>query len=194
MDPQLSTGLVTGMWTGDFLEDRANLRVFQANSEAPQIIDILVYFTCCQCSCLFVRLCISYYSVCFVAIQMTAFFFHTSKVVELCSKEIANKLRVIDKAGKGGTLAVFEVPVFSRVFQVAYTWSGDSWMYPDPNVSRNGKSLYKHLNPGYLWFFFSPRTTRLNTIFIPWGPHVRIRGPHPSKRPLTALAPTIGNH
>ena len=25
-------------------------------------------------------------------------FFHTSKVVELCSKEIANKLRVIDKA------------------------------------------------------------------------------------------------
>ena len=33
---------------------------------------------------------------------MTAFFVHTSKVVELCSKEIANKLRVIDKAESEG--------------------------------------------------------------------------------------------
>ena len=140
------------------------------------------------------RLCISYYSVRLVATGHVdaSLFVHTSKVVELCSKEIANKLRVIDKAFLL-KFAVFEVPVFSRVFQVAYTWSGDSWMYPDPNVPRKGKSLF--LSPKKLGIYgLSPRTTRLNTIFIPWGPHVRIRGPHPSKRPLTALAPTKGNH
>ena len=39
---------------------------------------------------------------------MPAFFVQTSKVVELCSKEIANKLRVIDKAeSEGRKFAVF---------------------------------------------------------------------------------------
>ena len=38
--------------------------------------------------------------------------------------------------------------------------SGDSWMYPDPNVPRHGKSLYKP----YLWVFSSPRIPSENTI------------------------------
>ena len=63
-----------------------------------------------------------FYSVCFVATGHADanIFSNTSKVVELCSKEIANKLRVIDKAESGRSLGNLQF-LRCRSFQVAST-------------------------------------------------------------------------
>ena len=71
----------------------------------------------------------------------------------------------------------WEIPLFqaiaTRHFSGGQT-SGDSWMYPDPNVPRHGKSLFLWVSTGKL----SPRIPRLNTIFIPFF-STRTIGVHP---------------
>ena len=44
----------------------------------------------------------------------------------------------------------YPTPVIWGLCSYPVVCSGDSWMYPDPNVPRHGKSLYKPYKVGYL--------------------------------------------
>ena len=57
--------------------------------------------------------------------------------------------------------------------------SGDSWMYPDPNVPRHGKSLYKHYIVG-IYGLYSLRIhgehNKYNGYIVRGTPNCPLRG------------------
>ena len=63
-----------------------------------------------------------------------------------------------------------------ELFGTTSQLSGDSWMYPYQRTPSWEIPILALYHVGIYGFFHPQEPPRLNTIFIPWGPHVRERG------------------